>query len=267
MNNNYEKYKKDLETLITNGNQLLISMQYSCSPKEVTKQLIDLIGEKADETIKGLPDFRSKYQTWYTEALVLIKQILPDRLTDFIRHYEIPKQRKEFSYGNYAIEDFLQGIVVSRNGVRLFGGEAAIPRFSQQLAIIESAKARFSSTLFDIHQLVQAEIFDSELDAANELAKKGFTRAAGALVGVVLERHLSQVCDNHIIKINKKDPSISDLNEILKKEDVIDIPVWRNIQYLGDIRNLCDHDKKSEPTKEQVDDLLNGTLKIIKTVF
>ena len=45
--------------------------------------------------------------------------------------------------------------------------------------------------MFDIRQLVQADLFDSELDAADELGKKKFTRAAGALAGVVLERHLS----------------------------------------------------------------------------
>ena len=41
----------------------------------------------------------------------------------------------------------------------------------------------------------------------------------------------------------------------------------RHIQLLGDIRNLCDHDKKQEPTKDQVQTLIDGTDKIIKTVF
>ena len=69
-----------------------------------------------------------------------------------------------------------------------------------------------------------------------------------------LERHLAQVCDNHNIKANKKDPGIADLDNVLKEENIIDIPQWRFIQHLADIRNLCDHDKKIEPTTEQVDD-------------
>ena len=34
-----------------------------------------------------------------------------------------------------------------------------------------------------------------------------------------------------------------------------------------DIRNLCDHDKTKEPTPEQVDDLIDGVSKTIKTLF
>src|ERR1700722_14199559 len=61
-----------------------------------------------------------------------------------------------------------------------------------------------------------ADLFDSELDAAAELSKSGFTRAAGALAGVVLEKHLAQVCDRHAIKISRKNPGISDFNGALK---------------------------------------------------
>lgn len=267
MTTNFEKYKDDLKKLISTGEQLLNSMQYSCYPKEVTNHITDRFGDKASEIIEKFPNFDKEYQFWYTEALRLIKQLIPDRLSDFTRHYEIPKQRKELSYSTYTIEDYLQGTTAHRGGTRLFGKEAAIPRFSQQLAIVQSAESRFTSTLFDILQLTQADVFDSELDAASELTKKGFTRSAGALAGVVLERHLSQVCESHDIKVAKKAPSISELNDVLKNKDVIDTPAWRNIQYLGDIRNLCDHDKKTDPTKEQVDDLINGTLKVIKTIF
>ncbi len=145
--------------------------------------------------------------------------------------------------------------------------DAAIPQFRQQLAILRSVKGRFESSLFDIRQLVQADLFDSELDAAKELANKKFTRAAGALAGVVLEKHLAQVCDNHEIKISKKTPTIHDLNEALKEGDVVDIPQWRFIQHLAAIRNLCDHDKKTEPTVEQVDDLITGVMKTTKTLL
>jgi len=132
---------------------------------------------------------------------------------------------------------------------------------------LKSVKTRFESSLFDIRQLVQADLFDSELEAAKELAKHKFTRAAGALAGVVLERQLAQVCENHGLKITKKNPSISDLNDILKNADVIDTPQWRFIQHLADIRNICDHSKTIEPTVEQVDDLINGVIKTCKTLF
>jgi hypothetical protein len=128
-------------------------------------------------------------------------------------------------------------------------------------------KARFESSLFDIRQLVQADLFDSELEAADELVKQKFVRAAGALAGVVLERHLAQVCDNHGIKVRKKAPGIADFNNALKSAGVFDVPQWRFNQHLADIRNLCDHDKRVEPTAEQVRDLVAGVAKVTKTLF
>jgi hypothetical protein len=163
----------------------------------------------------------------------------------------------------------LQGLNVTRGAdkEKVVGPDAAIPQFHQQLAILKAVRARFESSLFDIRQLVQADLFDSELDASAELARKGFTRAAGALAGVVLEKHLGQACDNHAIKIAKKAPTIGDLNNELKEAGVIDVSQWRFIQHLADIRNMCDHNKKVEPTAQQVDDLITGVMKTTKTLF
>ena len=60
--------------------------------------------------------------------------------------------------------------------------------------------------------------------------------------GVVLEKHLGQVAINHNVKTRKKNPTISDYNDLLKNGGVLDVPSWRQIQRLGDIRsNLADH--------------------------
>jgi hypothetical protein len=61
--------------------------------------------------------------------------------------------------------------------------------------------------------------------------------------------------------------SISDLNDALKAANVIDVPQWRFVQHLSDTRNLCDHNKNTEPTTEQANDLLAGVKKIVKTLF
>jgi hypothetical protein len=212
----------------------------------------------------------SAYQTWYSEAKALVRQLLPDRLSDFARLYEKSKARKNITAENYSIEDYLHGLNVTTGGwekKKVVGPDAAIPLFRQQLAILESVRARFESSLFDIRQLVQADVFDSELDEARELARKGFARAAGALAGVVLEHHLARVCDNHAIKVTAKRPGIADLNDALKSGSVVEIPMWRFIQHLADVRNLCDHSKKSEPTEAEVDDLVTGVMKITKTLF
>jgi len=194
---------------------------------------------------------------------------LPDRLADFVGHYERPKSRKSPTYETYRVQDYLQRLTVTRgyDKEKVVGPDAAIPQFRQQLFILQALERRFESSLFDIRQLVQADLFDSDLEAAGGLLKEKFARAAGAVAGVVLERHLAQACENHGIKIAKKSPSISDLNDALKEASVIDIPQWRFVQHLADIRNLCDHNKAKEPTVEQVEDLVAGVRKTIKSVF
>ena len=265
MESNLERYKRDFGSLIRSGERLFLAIQKECSPAAFDKEVKRIYKDnkdKADEFIKNIPSFADSYQAWYSEAKVLVRQILPDRLSDFVGHYERPKSRKSATYETYRILDYLQGLTVTRTiGIekeKIVGPDAAVPQFRQQLAIVKSLEKRFESSLFDIRQLVRADLFDSDLDAAEDLAKSKFGRAAGAMAGVILERHLAQVCENHGIKITKKSPVISDLNNVLKEANVVDVPQWRFIQHLADIRNLCDHNKTNEPSGEQVDDLLAG---------
>jgi hypothetical protein len=267
MATNLEKYEKDLDALIAGGERVLLSLELECVP-EVSKVAVKK--KLGGDVVDKLSEFDKSYQAWYSEAKVLIKLLLPDRLADFVRHYEKPKPRKDITFENYRIEDALQGLVVTRvRGVdreTLANMSAAIPHMRQQLQIVKAVKARFQSSLFDIRQLVMADLFDSELEAAAELAKKKFLRAAGAIAGVVLEKHLHQVCDNHSIVVSKKDAGISHLNDLLKGDGVIDVPQWRAIQYLGDLRNVCDHPKQ-EPTHQQITELIEGVTKVTKTLF
>jgi hypothetical protein len=158
-------------------------------------------------------------------------------------------------------------VIKSSLGERQCGPESAIPHLRQQIAILKSVEARFESCPFDIRQLVQADLFDSELATATELHKKGFLRAAGVVAGVVLEKHLGQVFNNHGLKTRKKNPTVSDFKDDLKSGDVIDMGIWRNIQRLGDIRNLCAHNKDRIPTENEVEELIHGVEKIAKTLY
>lgn len=265
MQSNLEAYKKDLDKLTAKGQLLQLAMEHECYPEQVK----ELYGKKGEKLLKNLPSFNKDYQSWYSEAAAVVKQLLPDRIDDFIRHYQKPKPRKDITYENYRIEDYLQGLRVTRGWEKekVVGPEAAIPHFRQQLAILEAVASRFESTLFDIRQLVQADLFDSELDAARELLKNGFVRASGAVAGVVLEKHLAQVAQNHSISTRKKHPTISDFNDLLKNGGVLDTPHWRQIQRLGDIRNLCDHNKDREPIDEEAEELISGVEKFTKTLF
>lgn len=263
---NLERFRQDLDRLIETGILLEYSMRRDLDQKAFDASAKEQLKENATKFIKSLPEFHISYEAWYSESLALLKQLLPDRVTNFISFYEKPKTRKDISYGNYVIQDYLQGLRVSRAGQTVVDSSAALPQYQQQLSIIKAAKMRFNSSLFEIRQLVQADLLDSEIEASRELLKHKFLRAAGAIAGVVLEKHLRQVCDDRSLSIAKKNPGISDLNEILKSNSVIDVAQWRHISMLGDIRNLCDHSKAKEPSKEQVEDLINGTDKVIKTI-
>lgn len=258
MSSNLTKFKEDLARLIKTGEDLCISLAIE----------LDLLTSKQKEKVsdRDLPSFTNNYENWYSESLQVVKQLLPDRLNDFTSLYKNEK-RKNTDYLTYTISDYMIGLQVTRGVEVKVDKKAAFPKFQQQYYILESIKTRFESSLYDIKQILQYDLFDDELDCASELYKKGFLRGAGAIAGVVIEKHLGQVCSNHNIRVSKKNPGIADFNDILKNNDVVDVATWRFIQHLADIRNLCDHNKDREPNKDEVEDLIAGVRKIIKTLF
>lgn len=258
------RFEGDLDHLIKSGRMLLDAMRYECHGETFKERVVKSLGtDNASKYLDGLPNFKAKYQAWYSEYIALIKRVLPDRLKDFLSYYEYPRVRKVITVENYMMRDYLQGFVISSRVDR----SAAIPAFTQQLRIVEAARATLKSSLMNLTSILQADLFDSEIDSSRALAKAGFLRAAGAMCGVILEKHLKHTCANHGIRITKKNPTISDFNSALKSNGSISIPQWRQLQHLADIRNLCDHDRGHEPQIPDIDDLLSGTSKVLKTVY
>jgi hypothetical protein len=255
MPTNLERFKADLSKLIDLGNEMYADF---C-----------LHGGNDEDVPDDEITLEQQYQRWYTEALSVVKQLIPDRFQEFVVLYHPDSRRKQIDTGTYRIQDWLLGVrEPAAYGPGNFDTFTVICNlFSTQLGILKSAKSRFESSLFDIAQVVRAELFDSELDAARELVKNGFLRGAGAIAGVVLEKHLAQVCANHNVAIRVKDPTIGKFNDALKEAMILDVPGWRQIQRLGDIRNLCDHNKERKPTLEEVNELIDGADKLCKTLF
>jgi len=260
MKTNLTKYQEDLERLIKLSDQMYLDLDLAASGEEA---------EKGEGELGNI--FFSSYQQWYSEAHEVIRQILPSRLGEFKMLYQGNDKRKEINAHTYSIKDWLLGI---RSPVDTLSGQKhyhdvgiVFMQFQMQCEILSSAKLRFSSSLLDIHQLLRADLFDSEVASARELLKNGFLRAAGAMSGVVAEKHLWEACQNHNVSVRKKNPTIATYNDALKEKEVIDIPQWRRIQRLGDLRNLCDHNKEREPTKDEVTELIDGVERLTKTVF
>lgn len=255
---NLEKYKNDLENLIKLSDSMLFDIRdRKTDNKKCSKDYNNI--------------FEQEYQNWYTIAHSVIKQIIPQRLYEFENLYLTDSKRKTIERATFSIQDWINGYrlpnIIWEEDYDIDDIDIVIQKFQTQKYILESASQRFENSLFDIRKIVQADLFDSEIDAAKELMKNGFLRASGAIVGVLLEKHLNEICTNHNIKMNKKNPGISDYNELLKSNNAIEIPTWRFIQRLGDIRNLCDHSKNQEPQEDDINELINGVDKILKTIF
>jgi len=232
--------------------------------KEKQKKLITLATD-IEDTIK----FGTAYQEWYSRAIKVVEALAPERLKEFTEYYLIDPKRKLTDVSNYVIQDYIMAIGARKNSYDkpLWDVNNLIQiRVMNQFQIITSLESRIDSVLQDVTGYLFSELQDKELEAATKLMKVS-PRAAGALAGVVLERHLQQAANNHEIKLRKRAPTISDLNDPLKQKGVYGTPVWRKIQLLADIRNLCSHQKEEEPTKEQVSELIDGVNSIIKTVF
>jgi hypothetical protein len=254
----FERFKADIDKLVQRGTLLSVAMLLEVYP--------DKCKEIDAEQIKDIPKFRESYQSWYSEALACVSQLLPNRREDFICYYKPLKTRKSLDAENYTVSNYLRGVSAKRGFQEVVGLAAALEPFQQQVKIVEALKQRLESSLFDIRTLVQADLFDNELDAAAELNRKGFQRGAGAVAGVILEEHLTTICAQHEIATGKS-PAISRLNDLLKENDVIEVPTWRFVQRLGDLRNLCDHKRIPDPTTGDIDELIAGVKKVMKTIY
>jgi hypothetical protein len=239
-----EIIKKELETLYDEGIELATVFQ-------------------KDETTQ----FYYTYQSWYTKALKAVSSLAPDRYAEFRSYYEIDPKRKTLGYGTYVIQDFLKGVVPNKLTYRDFDTKDQTVRcFFNQITILKSLDGRIDTVLSNIETELYAELQDSEIVIARQLAKVS-PRAAGALMGVVIEGHLQKVAATHGVMLAKKHPTIADLSDPLKAAGVLDTSSWRKIGFLADLRNLCSHKKEAEPTKEQVEELIQGAEWLTKNIF
>ena len=239
------------------------------------KKTLEALSSEVPSLVKAcaknddIPEFGRMYQSWYSRAVKVVELLVPDRVAEFRSYYLIDPKRK-FEYGTYCIQDYIKAVGARMDDWEikpLWDINATVAlRIVNQAHILESLAGRIDSVLADVKGHILAEIQDEELAVAHRLLKISL-RAAGAVAGVVLEGHLQRVATNHAITIVKKDPSIADLNDPLKDVGVYDIPTWRKIQHLGDIRNFCDHKKSREPTRDEVEELIAGVSSIVKTIF
>jgi len=107
--------------------------------------------------------------------------------------------------------------------------------------IMEGAKEEIEKGfLYRIEHLISADFFDSIIEQAEYLLKSGFKDAAAILGRVVIENSLKDIARRENVTFpDKIKPST--LNELLRKNGVYAINVWRTVQAQIDLGNFAAH--------------------------
>ena len=210
-------------------------------------------------------NLRFYYEEWFSEARSIITQLLPDRIDEFLGLYQ-KKRAAQWGFDAYSISDYLAGVTFSN-----YKDSALRARFANlfetQLGILRSALTRIKPRLNDLYAEVAGGVYESMLLNARTLFDAQFIRPAAAIVGVVVESHLHDVCSKHKCLPAKKNPAISLYNDALKQASLLDQPTWRLIARIADIRNIAVHRTGTEPVKEDVEDIIRDAARILAAVF
>jgi len=131
--------------------------------------------------------FEGGYQDWYSTALALVAQLLPDRRADFEALYA-PKRRR-IDIETYGIRDYLLGLSLHGGYGPLDAMRAiAARRFHQQLMILRSAEAALAPGLHRLEAMAVASLTEEHLAAAESLAEAAPNAASACLVALLRTR-------------------------------------------------------------------------------
>lgn len=225
--------------------------------RETRSALPDLVETvEVPATVRIPSHFIHSYHEWYAASLALVEGNMPARRSEMVALHEGLKGLKEAPVPMMQLlqrqrMDFEDQVVVST-------------RITHMKSIVGSIPAYMKARLYDIELAVAHGFACDELSEAEVLLKSGFVRAAGGMAGVVLERHLKLLCGRQQPPLKYiKTAGISKLNDILRDAGVYDVVQWRKVQWMGDVRNACDHAGSSEPAKEDIQDLIKEIGKFV----
>jgi len=117
--------------------------------------------------------------------------------------------------------------------------------------------------LVSFKQIVQAEVFDSELEQAKSLLDSNYKNAAAVIAGAVLETAIKELCNNNQIDIEKK--KLTRLNDDLAKAGVYNVLQQKQITALADIRNNAAHGKYENFSSEDVQRMIQDIERFLLT--
>ena len=108
--------------------------------------------------------------------------------------------------------------------------------------------------------LIQAEVFDDELEQATELLNSGYHSAAAVIAGTVLESTLRSQCLAQSIPLGKLDK----MNADLTKAGVYNSLVQKRITAMAAVRNSAAHGKNNDFTSADVKSMIDDVRRYIE---
>lgn len=120
-------------------------------------------------------------------------------------------------------------------------------------AVFLAAKEDFEGGFVkSIRSIIQAEVFDDELEQSSELLRTGYITAAAVIAGTVLESTLRGLCVKNGLPTGKLDKMNSDLAKIGIHNSLLQ----KKITAIAGIRNSAAHGKIGEFTSTDVESMI-----------
>jgi hypothetical protein len=126
--------------------------------------------------------------------------------------------------------------------------------FKELRAIFLAAREDFEGGyLRSVRGLIEAEVFNSELDQARELLRAGYKVPSAVVAGVVLETSLRRMCQDRSLDAGKLDS----MNASLYKAGAYNLLVQKRITALADVRNNAAHGRPEQFNEGDVSDMIS----------
>ena len=213
--------------------------------------------------LSNMGELRREYQMWYSQVHEIVSAHLPTRLPTLENLHYMPSQ----AYSPEVEDQVYCGI---RSYLRSASSHKPFrDRFEadleQQRGILLAVPRVIELRALEVRDLVTADLVQGELNEARLLLDHGFIRAAGAVSGVALEAHLKLLHEQSGLQYTEKD-TIRPLALRLRQNGVITLGDEKKCDAMADTRNKCDHKKKTDPTREEVEELIEDVARFTKRV-
>ncbi|MFC1558523.1 HEPN domain-containing protein [candidate division KSB1 bacterium] len=144
-------------------------------------------------------------------------------------------------------------------------GRSWIPFYEFQFfnSVLEAAYNDYcGGYLFDVKDLITADVFDDFLEMAEYLLGESYEDASAVLIGGVLENALRKLCARNDIEL-PNNPKLNWMNQELMKKGVYNKLVFKQVTAWADIRNNAAHGNYNEYSKEDVEDMAKKVRRFI----